>query len=45
MVSLKPREQCSGAENGVEAIIKRATVAFSQIKDAMVFLFNLPAII
>jgi len=44
-VSLKPWEERSGAENGVEAIIKRATVAFSQIKDAMVFPFNLPAII
>lgn len=44
-VSLKPWEERSGSENGVEAIIKRATAAFSQIKDAMVFPFNLPAII
>ena len=44
-VSLKPWEARSGSENGVEAIIKRATAAFSQIKDAMVFPFNLPAII
>ncbi len=44
-VSLKPWEQRSGAENGVEAIIKRATIAFSQIKDAMVFPFSLLAII
>lgn len=29
----------------MESIIKRATVAFSQIKDAMVFPFNMPAII
>lgn len=44
-VSLKPWEERSGSENGVEAIIKRATAAFSQIKDAMVFPFNMPAII
>ncbi len=44
-VSLKPREARSGDENSVESIIKRATVAFSQIKDAMVFPFNMPAII
>lgn len=44
-VSLKPQEARSGDENSVESIIKRATVAFSQIKDAMVFPFNMPAII
>lgn len=44
-VSLKPWEERSGSENGVEAIIKRATAAFGQIKDAMVFPFNMPAII
>ncbi|EPK6502829.1 efflux RND transporter permease subunit [Klebsiella aerogenes] len=44
-VSLKPWKERSGSENGVEAIIKRATAAFSQIKDAMVFPFNMPAII
>ena len=44
-VSLKPWEAGSGDENSVESIIKRATVAFSQIKDAMVFPFNMPAII
>ena len=44
-VSLKPWEARSGDENNVESIIKRATVAFSQIKDAMVFPFNMPAII
>ena len=43
-VSLKPGKR-SGDENSVESIIKRATVAFSQIKDAMVFPFNMPAII
>jgi multidrug efflux pump len=44
-ISLKPWDERSGEENHVEAIIKRATVKFSQIKDAMVFPFNLPAII
>ncbi|WP_395165820.1 efflux RND transporter permease subunit [Klebsiella pneumoniae] len=44
-VTLKPWEARSGDENSVESIIKRATVAFSQIKDAMVFPFNMPAII
>ncbi|HCA9963462.1 TPA: efflux RND transporter permease subunit [Klebsiella pneumoniae] len=44
-VSLKPWEARSGDENSVESIIKRATVAFSQIKGAMVFPFNMPAII
>ena len=44
-VSLKPWEARSGDKNSVESNIKRATVAFSQIKDAMVFPFNMPAII
>ncbi|MCY1726587.1 efflux RND transporter permease subunit [Klebsiella pneumoniae] len=44
-VSLKALEARSGDKNSVESIIKRATVAFSQIKDAMVFPFNMPAII
>jgi multidrug efflux pump len=44
-ISLKPWDERSGEENHVEAIIKRATASFSQIKDAMVFPFNLPAII
>ncbi|TDN58273.1 efflux RND transporter permease subunit [Scandinavium goeteborgense] len=44
-ISLKPWDERSGEENHVEAIIKRATAKFSQIKDAMVFPFNLPAII
>lgn len=34
-VSLKPWEARSGDKNSVESIIKRATVAFSQIKDAI----------
>jgi multidrug efflux pump len=44
-ISLKPWDERSGEENHVEAIIKRATASFSHIKDAMVFPFNLPAII
>ncbi|MFW0767865.1 efflux RND transporter permease subunit [Trabulsiella odontotermitis] len=43
-ISLKPWEERSGSENGVEAIVERARHAFSQIRDAMVFPFNLPAI-
>ncbi|HEY2455563.1 MAG TPA: efflux RND transporter permease subunit [Scandinavium sp.] len=44
-ISLKPWDERSSAENHVGAIIKRATMSFSQIRDAMVFPFNLPAII
>ena len=44
-VSLKPWDDRSGEGNGAQSIIKRATMAFSQIKDAMVFPFNMPAII
>ena len=44
-VSLKPWDERSGDKNSAESIIKRATMAFSQIKDAMVFPFNMPAII
>jgi len=44
-VSLKPWEERPGEKNGVEAIVGRATKAFSQIKDGLVFPFNLPAII
>lgn len=44
-VSLKPWEDRPGEQNGVEAIVGRATKAFSQIKDGLVFPFNLPAII
>ena len=44
-VSLKPWDDRSGEENGAQSIIKRATMAFSQVKDAMVFPFNMPAII
>ncbi|MEA7538863.1 GntR family transcriptional regulator, partial [Salmonella enterica subsp. enterica serovar Virginia] len=38
-------EDRPGEKNKVEAITQRATAAFSQIKDAMVFAFNLPAIV
>jgi len=44
-VSLKPWEDRPGEQNGAEAIVGRATKAFSQIKDGLVFPFNLPAII
>ncbi|EDX0769176.1 efflux RND transporter permease subunit [Salmonella enterica] len=44
-VSLKPWEDRSGEENSVEAVIARATRAFSQIRDGLVFPFNMPAII
>ncbi len=44
-VSLKDWADRPGDENKVEAITTRATRAFSQIKDAMVFAFNLPAIV
>ena len=44
-ISLKPWEQRPGKENGVGGIVERATHAFSQIRDGLVFPFNLPAII
>ncbi|AXD07909.1 efflux RND transporter permease subunit [Salmonella enterica] len=44
-VSLKPWEDRSGEENSVEAVIARATHAFSQIRDGLVFPFNMPAIV
>ncbi|EDL8431089.1 multidrug efflux RND transporter permease subunit [Salmonella enterica subsp. diarizonae] len=44
-VSLKPWENRSGEENSVEAVIARATRAFSQIRDGLVFPFNMPAIV
>jgi multidrug efflux pump len=44
-VSLKPWEERSGTENNVESIIARATRAFSQIRDGLVFPFNMPAIV
>ncbi|EEK0319866.1 efflux RND transporter permease subunit [Salmonella enterica subsp. enterica serovar Dublin] len=44
-VSLKPWEERNGEENSVEAVIVRATRAFSQIRDGLVFPFNMPAIV
>ncbi len=44
-ISLKPWSERPGKENGVAAIVGRATKAFTQIKDGLVFPFNLPAII
>ncbi|EBS1284006.1 efflux RND transporter permease subunit [Salmonella enterica subsp. enterica serovar Napoli] len=44
-VSLNPWEERNGEENSVEAVIARATRAFSQIRDGLVFPFNMPAIV
>lgn len=44
-VSLKPWDERSGEENSVEAVIARATRAFSQIRDGLVFPFNMPVIV
>ncbi|WJD47626.1 MULTISPECIES: multidrug efflux RND transporter permease subunit AcrB [unclassified Enterobacter] len=44
-VSLKEWGERPGDENKVDAITGRAMGTFSQIKDAMVFAFNLPAIV
>ncbi|ELF6583358.1 efflux RND transporter permease subunit [Salmonella enterica] len=44
-VSLKPWEERNGEENSVEAVIAGATRAFSQIRDGLVFPFNMPAIV
>ena len=44
-VSLKPWDERSGEENSVEAVIARATRVFSQIRDGLVFPFNMPAIV
>ncbi|MGK9173966.1 multidrug efflux RND transporter permease subunit AcrB [Yokenella regensburgei] len=44
-VSLKNWDERPGEENKVPAIAGRASAHFSQIKDAMVFAFNLPAIV
>jgi len=44
-VSLKDWSERSGDENKVAAITGRAAAEFSKIKDAMVFPFNLPAIV
>ena len=44
-ISLKPWDERSGKENNVTSIIGRAMKSFTQIKDGLVFPFNLPAII
>ena len=44
-VSLKNWDERPGEKNKVPAIAGRASAHFSQIKDAMVFAFNLPAIV
>ncbi|OMQ25429.1 multidrug efflux RND transporter permease subunit AcrB [Serratia oryzae] len=44
-VSLKDWSERSGEQNKVPAIVGRAMGAFSQIKDGLVFAFNLPAIV
>lgn len=44
-ISLKPWEERAGKENGVGAIVERATKAFGKIRDGLIFPFNLPAII
>ncbi|AMH16218.1 multidrug efflux RND transporter permease subunit [Citrobacter sp. FDAARGOS_156] len=44
-VSLKPWDERSGEENSAEAVIARATRAFSHIRDGLVFPFNMPAIV
>ena len=44
-VSLKPWDERSGEENSAEAVIARATRSFSQIRDGLVFPFNMPAIV
>jgi hydrophobe/amphiphile efflux-1 (HAE1) family protein len=44
-VSLKDWDERPGEENKVPAIAGRASAEFSKIKDAVVFAFNLPAIV
>lgn len=44
-VSLKNWDERKGEQNKVPAIVARASAAFSQIKDGLVFAFNLPAIV
>ncbi|MDM2744193.1 efflux RND transporter permease subunit [Citrobacter sp. Cu231] len=44
-VSLKPWDERSREENSAEAVIARATYAFSRIRDGLVFPFNMPAIV
>lgn len=44
-ISLKDWSVRQGKENKVPAIVSRATQAFSKIQDALVYAFNLPAIV
>lgn len=44
-ISLKNWDERKGEENKVPAIALRANIALSQIREAMVFAFNLPAIV
>ncbi|MBK5142947.1 efflux RND transporter permease subunit [Budviciaceae bacterium BWR-B9] len=44
-IKLKEWDERPGEDNKVSAIVGRASKAFSQIKDGMVFAFNLPAIV
>ncbi|HEY3588501.1 MAG TPA: multidrug efflux RND transporter permease subunit AcrB [Buttiauxella sp.] len=44
-ISLKDWDERPGEENKVPAIAGRASAEFSKIKDAVVFAFNLPAIV
>ncbi|MBS0848976.1 multidrug efflux RND transporter permease subunit AcrB [Citrobacter sp. JGM124] len=44
-ISLKNWDERPGAQNKVPAIAARANAALSKIRDAMVFAFNLPAIV
>lgn len=44
-ISLKNWDERKGEENKVPAIAQRANIALSQIRQAMVFAFNLPAIV
>lgn len=44
-ISLKPWADRTAEENSAQSIITRATVALSKIKNAIVYPFNLPAIV
>ncbi len=44
-ISLKNWDERKGEENRVPAIVQRANIALSKIRQAMVFAFNLPAIV
>ncbi|MFD0706504.1 hydrophobe/amphiphile efflux-1 family RND transporter [Photorhabdus luminescens] len=44
-ISLKDWSERPGAENKVPAIVARASAHFQQIKEGMVFAFNIPAIV